>query len=682
MDVTEYRKRYEAELAKAAARPQRAGEQPARTRPRAGAPSAAARAKAIETAPLDEERLRRAGRGASRHAARSRGAADASAWRRCRRSAPSTSSARASRRSAPTTSRRCATSPPTRRGSCARARSSCSRSTRIRTPRSCSSGGWSGPKEALVLRGEGDPVPRLRRPRRGRPAGADRSTSARPARHARRRSGSSPPIRKSERLFTRLLKDKSEKSSIRRISASGLQSLNPEAFERTARRIVADESDYNEIRATSLAALAHGREAREKPADPKLVETVQKVSETTRSRRCARRAGASCIDARHDGAGAPARDASAADLAAHIDATRQRPDAPRRARRRCSPSSRRSSPAAAPTRRSACAATSSRASRRSDCRRRPCPSCSRSSRRAATRYTVAAAARALRGATDVPAEAPALLVGAIARLRDADDVVSFERFAPSPAGADAVTALAELARTLALLGPARGAGARGPAGARPTAKARRFSPAVRAELAKALDALARPDVSAAAAAAGGRRRTGRNRAPARRSRGRSRTHLADLALENQDGSASDLLRGVLRPPDRARVLLHALHEPREVLAHRDAAGAARATHRRRTKLDANVAGISYDPGFDRPARLQDLRGRPRHGLLAALLAAAHRRPVRSARGGVRPRRRLRPGHRQPPSARPRRARRLPRRDERFERRLWHEEAVLEALSPP
>jgi len=87
----------------------------------------------------------------------------------------------------------------------------------------------------------------------------------------------------SERLFTRLLKDKSEKSSIRRISASGLQSLNPEAFERAARRIVADDDDYNEIRATSLAALAHGREAHERPADPKFVDTVQKLTDTTRS---------------------------------------------------------------------------------------------------------------------------------------------------------------------------------------------------------------------------------------------------------------------------------------------------------------------------------------------------------------------------------------------------------------
>jgi hypothetical protein len=87
----------------------------------------------------------------------------------------------------------------------------------------------------------------------------------------------------SERLFARLLKNKSETKSVRRLSASGLQSLNPEAFEKTARKIVADEDEDSDIRAASLSALAHGREAHEKPTDPKLVETVQKLRETTRS---------------------------------------------------------------------------------------------------------------------------------------------------------------------------------------------------------------------------------------------------------------------------------------------------------------------------------------------------------------------------------------------------------------
>lgn len=88
----------------------------------------------------------------------------------------------------------------------------------------------------------------------------------------------------SEKLFDQLLKDKNEKRSVREISASGLQSLNPEAFEKSARKIVADESDYDDIRAVSLSALTHGREARHKRTDPKLIDTVQKVGKKTRSR--------------------------------------------------------------------------------------------------------------------------------------------------------------------------------------------------------------------------------------------------------------------------------------------------------------------------------------------------------------------------------------------------------------
>lgn len=87
----------------------------------------------------------------------------------------------------------------------------------------------------------------------------------------------------SEKLFGRLLTDKSEKRSIRRLSVSGLQSLNPDAFEKVAHRIVGDDGDDDDIRATALAALAYGREAREKPADPKLVRTVEKLRDTARS---------------------------------------------------------------------------------------------------------------------------------------------------------------------------------------------------------------------------------------------------------------------------------------------------------------------------------------------------------------------------------------------------------------
>jgi hypothetical protein len=90
--------------------------------------------------------------------------------------------------------------------------------------------------------------------------------------------GSDP---QSEPLFRRLMKDKSEKSSVRQLSASGLQSLNPELFEKEARKVVTDDSDYNEIRATSLSALAHGRPPGAPPPDPKFVQQVESI--TTRS---------------------------------------------------------------------------------------------------------------------------------------------------------------------------------------------------------------------------------------------------------------------------------------------------------------------------------------------------------------------------------------------------------------
>lgn len=85
----------------------------------------------------------------------------------------------------------------------------------------------------------------------------------------------------SESMLKRLLKDKSEVSSIRRVSASGLQNLNPDAFEKAARQIVADDDEFNEIRSTSLAALS--RQAPDVHADAKFVEQVASLHARTRS---------------------------------------------------------------------------------------------------------------------------------------------------------------------------------------------------------------------------------------------------------------------------------------------------------------------------------------------------------------------------------------------------------------
>jgi hypothetical protein len=57
-------------------------------------------------------------------------------------------------------------------------------------------------------------------------------------------------------LFDKLLRDKNELREIRQIAASALHALNPAKLQQRAREIVLDKSDYDDIKATSVMALA------------------------------------------------------------------------------------------------------------------------------------------------------------------------------------------------------------------------------------------------------------------------------------------------------------------------------------------------------------------------------------------------------------------------------------------
>jgi cytochrome oxidase Cu insertion factor (SCO1/SenC/PrrC family) len=213
-------------------------------------------------------------------------------------------------------------------------------------------------------------------------------------------------------------------------------------------------------------------------------------------------------------------------------------------------------------------------------------------------YAVAAAARALRAAPEVPAEAPSLLVGAIARLRRADDVVSFDQFEPAPPSGDAVTALAELARTLTLLGP-RAKPALADLEALVDREGETFSPALRAELANAVEAVARPDVSAPGCCS--TRDGAETVAPSVVVA--ARRDLSDLALENQDGTQLSLSQAFAGRPTALAFFYTRCMNPEKCSL--TVTRLARLASRVQTeRLDANVAGITYDPGFDRPARLR------------------------------------------------------------------------------
>lgn len=292
-------------------------------------------------------------------------------------------------------------------------------------------------------------------------------------------------------------------------------------------------------------------------------------------------------------------------------------------------------------------------------------------------YTVAAAARALGGTTEVPDEAPRLLVGAIARLRRDDDVVSFEQFEPMSTSANAVTAIAELARRLALLGPL----------ARPAlpdlmaliaAEGETFSPAVLSELAEAVEAIERSEhsVDACCSAEHDTEATApRSAVPSRLAAGE---HLKDLALESQDGTRLSFSEAFLgRPTALAFFYTRCMNPAKCSLTVTRLARLAHLSAEK--KLDANVAGITYDPAFDRPARLKTYgadRGMIFSPRCRLLRTVGPFDPVRESFGlgvGFGPvtvnRHRLD----------------LVVLDaslavtERFERRLWQEEIVLEAL---
>jgi cytochrome oxidase Cu insertion factor (SCO1/SenC/PrrC family) len=212
-------------------------------------------------------------------------------------------------------------------------------------------------------------------------------------------------------------------------------------------------------------------------------------------------------------------------------------------------------------------------------------------------YTVAAAARALRGAREVPPDAPALLVRAIERLGGADEVVSFDRFAPAPTREERVTALTELGRTLAELGPR----------ARPAldelrrllgAEGGTFSPVVAAELARAADALESGGAATAGACCSESEAAAAPVLPST-----AATQLADLALEDQDGTRLSFSQAFAGRPTALTFFYTRCQNPGKCSLTVTRLGRLARTCDAEG-LEANVAGITYDPAFDRPARLR------------------------------------------------------------------------------
>jgi hypothetical protein len=85
-------------------------------------------------------------------------------------------------------------------------------------------------------------------------------------------------------LLTRVLKDRSQPARLRSLSATGLRIANPKAFERTARTIVEDRKDDDDVKATCLGALTLIKDFQKTRDDPSFAKTVASLKGPKHSR--------------------------------------------------------------------------------------------------------------------------------------------------------------------------------------------------------------------------------------------------------------------------------------------------------------------------------------------------------------------------------------------------------------
>lgn len=79
-------------------------------------------------------------------------------------------------------------------------------------------------------------------------------------------------------LFEKLLRDKNERREIRQIAASALHAVNPQKLQSHARALLLDESDYDDIRATSMMAVEQFGDREAVAKDSELLKHVDKMS--------------------------------------------------------------------------------------------------------------------------------------------------------------------------------------------------------------------------------------------------------------------------------------------------------------------------------------------------------------------------------------------------------------------
>jgi hypothetical protein len=85
-------------------------------------------------------------------------------------------------------------------------------------------------------------------------------------------------------LLVRILGDRNEKPEVKMAAAIALQSLDPEEFERQARRIVLDDDEDDQLRALALNALTYFGNPAARAEDDELARRVEGLNSQSRSR--------------------------------------------------------------------------------------------------------------------------------------------------------------------------------------------------------------------------------------------------------------------------------------------------------------------------------------------------------------------------------------------------------------
>jgi hypothetical protein len=87
----------------------------------------------------------------------------------------------------------------------------------------------------------------------------------------------------STKMYEELLRDKDEQREVRQIAASALNSLAPDKLQEHAREILLDDSDYDDIHATSLTAIKQFGDEEAVGKDEKLLKSVNRMSTKSKS---------------------------------------------------------------------------------------------------------------------------------------------------------------------------------------------------------------------------------------------------------------------------------------------------------------------------------------------------------------------------------------------------------------